>query len=90
MEIIIAVLLVANLCIVIYWSRELHKANNNISNHYILYCKAKIVKENYGHGDYFNWMKFERDDVDDNSHFLEQFNANEEVEIYIRRKWKRQ
>lgn len=83
--IIIAVLLVANLCVGIYWARELRK----IRNHYILYCKARIIKENYGHGDHFNWMKYERDDVDDNSHFLEQFNANEEVEIYIRRKWKK-
>ena len=80
--IIIAVLLVANLCIGIYWARELRKINN----HYILYCKARIIKGNYGNGDHFNWVKFEGKSVDDNSHFLEQFNANEEVEIYIRRK----
>ena len=86
MEIIIAVLLVANLCIVIYWSRELCKANKNISNHYILYCKARIIKEHYGNGECFNWMKYDRGGIDYNSNFLEQFNANEEVEIYIRRK----
>ena len=84
--IIIAILLVANLCIGICWVRELRKVNKNIGNHYILYCKARIIKENYGNGGYFNWIKYEKDDVDDNSRFLEHFNANEEVEIYIRRK----
>lgn len=51
------------------------------TNNMVFYCKAKVIKEPNG----FNYLRYEMDDVDTNSKFVEQFNNGEIVEIYVNR-----
>ena len=48
-----------------------------------LYCRATVQKDRRFPP--FNWLKYDIADSDENSRFLDQFNAGEVVEIYIKR-----
>ena len=62
------------------------KASWPESDKLIHYCNAKVIKENYRNGDYFNYLKYELNDTEENSRFLNMFDDGEEVEIIIKRK----